>query len=80
MLSRARRVVEIAFGILGMRFQCLLDCMKQTPATVDSIIMACVKLHKLLRNRIPVSPRQAIVAPKMAGTIFSLGSGVRVDS
>jgi len=43
-----------------MRFQCLLDCMKQIPDSVDSIIMACVTLHKLLRNRNPVIPRQAI--------------------
>jgi len=43
-----------------MRFQCLLDCIKQTLDTVDSIIMACVTLHKLLRNRDHVIPRQAM--------------------
>ena len=34
--------------------------MKQTPYTVDSIILAWVTLHNLLRNRNPVIPRQAI--------------------
>ena len=39
-----------------MRIQCLLDCMKQTPDTVDSIKLACVTLHNLN----PVIPCQAI--------------------
>ena len=47
-------------SILGMRFQCILDCMKQTPDTVESINLACVALHNLLRNRNPLIPRQAI--------------------
>jgi len=34
--------------------------MKQTPDTVDSIILACVTMHNLLRNLNPVIPRQAI--------------------
>ena len=50
-LSRARRVVENAFGILAMRFQILLGTMLHAPETVDSIVLACTSLHNLLRIR-----------------------------
>ena len=50
-LSRARRVVENAFGILAMRFQILLGTIQQVPQTVDSIVLACTTLHNLLRIR-----------------------------
>lgn len=52
-LSRARRIVENAFGILAHRFRCLLTTMQQEPSTATSIVMACVTLHNLLRVRKP---------------------------
>ena len=52
-LSRARRIVENAFGILAHRFQCILGIMKQKPAVVTSIVLACVCLHNLMRMRYP---------------------------
>jgi len=52
-LSRARRIVENAFGILAHRFSCLLTTMRQTPTTVGSIVLACVCLHNLMRLRYP---------------------------
>lgn len=52
-LSRARRVVENAFGILAMRFQVLLTTMQQKPTIVSSIVLACVCLHNLMRVRYP---------------------------
>ena len=52
-LSRARRVVENGFGILGSRFRCFGTCMGQEPATVGKITLACLSLHNLMRLRYP---------------------------
>lgn len=52
-LSRARRIVENAFGILAHRFQCLLTTLKQKPANVISIVLACTCLHNMMRLQYP---------------------------
>ncbi|XP_068235815.1 putative nuclease HARBI1 [Palaemon carinicauda] len=52
-LSRARRVVENAFGILVNRFQILLSTMQHHPSTVRLIVKACLILHNLMRTRYP---------------------------
>jgi len=52
-LSRARRIVENAFGILAHRFQCLLTTLRQQPSTVTAIVLACICLHNLMRIRYP---------------------------
>jgi hypothetical protein len=52
-LSRARRVVENAFGILANRFQVLLTTMQHHPSTVKVIVKACIVLHNLMRLRYP---------------------------
>ena len=53
-LSRSRRVVENAFGILANRFQVLLSTMQHHPDTVRLIVKACVLLHNLMKTRYPV--------------------------
>ncbi|XP_060561924.1 putative nuclease HARBI1 [Ruditapes philippinarum] len=51
--SRARRVVENAFGILAARFRCLLTTMQTTPRNAKRITKACLILHNLMRDRYP---------------------------
>ena len=59
-LSRARRVVENAFGLLAARFRCLLTTMPQSPDRVCTITLACCVLHNLLRVRYPTAQVNAV--------------------
>jgi len=52
-LSRARRIVENAFGILANRFRAILGKMLQEPETVEDIVLTCICLHNLMRIRYP---------------------------
>lgn len=52
-LSRARRVVENAFGLLASRFRCLLVTLPLTPDRVVKTTHACCVLHNFLRLRNP---------------------------
>ena len=53
-LSRARRIVENAFGILSNRFGCLMRTQRVTPQTATDITLACCILHNLLRDVAPI--------------------------
>ena len=50
-LSRARRVVENAFGILSSRFRVFHSVISLEPDKVEKIVHASCALHNLLRSR-----------------------------
>uniref|UniRef100_UPI00358E87A6 putative nuclease HARBI1 n=1 Tax=Myxine glutinosa TaxID=7769 RepID=UPI00358E87A6 len=50
-LSRARRIVENAFGILANRFRCFHRPIEQKPETAVQIVLATCTLHNWLANR-----------------------------
>ena len=49
-LSRARQVVENAFGILASRFRCLLTTMAHELHNVTSVVLDCVNLHNIIKT------------------------------
>ena len=51
-LSRARRIVENAFGILANRFRIFMAPIALKPEKVEAITLACCSLHNFLRTRI----------------------------
>jgi hypothetical protein len=59
-LSRARRCVEQAFGIMAHRFGCLGRSMQQDPETCICIVGSVVCLHNLMRMRYPTLQNLAL--------------------
>jgi len=51
--SRARRVVENAFGICAARFRCFLGVMEVTPRNATRITKGAIVLHNVLRDLNP---------------------------
>ena len=50
-LSRARRIVENAFGILANRFRVFMTPIGLAPEKVEAIVLACCSLHNFLISR-----------------------------
>ncbi|KAM4038469.1 LOW QUALITY PROTEIN: putative nuclease HARBI1 [Anomaloglossus baeobatrachus] len=50
-LSRARRVVESAFGILATRFRIFHTAINLKINSIDRVVLACCILHNFLRKR-----------------------------
>lgn len=50
-LSRARRIVENAFGILANRFRVFMTPIALQPDSVEKVVLACCSLHNFLRAR-----------------------------
>ena len=48
-ISRSRKVVDNAFGILVSRFRVLLGTMKQRPWVVRDMVLTSMVLHNMLR-------------------------------
>lgn len=49
-LSRARRIIENAFGILANRFRIFHHSINLTPDRVDVVVLTCCILHNFLRK------------------------------
>ena len=53
-LSRARRIVENAFGILAQRLRVFLSPIQVAPENVEKITLASCALHNYLREKSPL--------------------------
>nr|CAI5841483.1 unnamed protein product [Callosobruchus analis] len=75
-LSRARRIVENAFGILASRFRIYHTAINLQPENIEKIVMATCVLHNFLIEHTPTScaPRDCFNQENTEnGTIITLG-------
>lgn len=49
-VSRARRVVENAFGIMANRFRVFHTMIQMDPRNLEAVVMACCVLHNMMRD------------------------------
>ena len=59
-LSRARRTVENAFGILASRFRCFHRPLMLTTKHVAAVVKAAVVIHNFLRREVGLSTRKLL--------------------
>lgn len=60
-LSRARRVVENAFGIMANRFRIFHTAINVGPSKIDTIVHCCCVLHNFLRRNASTYMPQSMV-------------------
>jgi hypothetical protein len=68
-LSRARRCIENAFGIMANRFRIFLGTICLGPKKIDAVVMACCALHNMLRTLAPTKYVQPEDATHTDGTV-----------
>ena len=66
-LSRARRVVENAFGILASRWRVLRRPLEVQPETVDRVVLASCCLHNLLCKERNLPDKIELLCPRTSG-------------
>ncbi|XP_026316170.1 putative nuclease HARBI1 [Hyposmocoma kahamanoa] len=74
-LSRARRTVENAFGILSARFRVLRTTILLDPEKTATLIMTCVLLHNFIRK----TESSMIYAPSQYYDGDDIVTGTRID-
>ena len=67
--SRARRVVENAFGILAHRWRCLLTTLQLSPERATTVVEATITLHNLLRTHYPGLQAQEVDREDQDGNV-----------
>ncbi|WAR28419.1 hypothetical protein MAR_014123 [Mya arenaria] len=75
-ISRGRRIVENAFGILANRLRVILGRMQKSPEVVQIIVKCCVILHNMMRMRYPGKQPKG----KTMTTISSQDIGARMPT
>jgi DDE superfamily endonuclease len=67
-LSRARRVVENAFGILSNRFRIFHSTLHIAPSSAEDVVLAACSLHNFLRSKAMSGTEMAANDTEMADT------------
>lgn len=77
-LSRARRIVENAFGILAARWRIFYRPILMQPSTAKQIVHACVLLHNFLRHSdAKTAPTYRYITPELVD--FENDEGILVE-
>ena len=74
-LSRARRIVENAFGIMANRFRIFMSPILVDPENVVKVTLACCVLHNFLREKVATqyTPSGTLDAENVATGATNLG-------
>ena len=72
-LSRARRIVENAFGILASRFRVFLSTISLNPENTEKVVLASCALHNYLRTKsaLAYTPTGSVDSESADGTMHA---------